>query len=103
VWSTGGTAGIQTIEVFIRPVGSTAPPGQRILLVNTAIDAPAPQGRHRLEFDSRAFPNGDYDLFVLATTPSGLKSHPSYGDETYHFDASQLSGAYYPMPIRVQN
>jgi len=103
VWSTGGTAGIQTIEVFLRPVGSAAPPGQRILLVNTAIDAPVPQGRHRLEFDSRAFPNGDYDLFVQATTPSGLKSHPSYGNETYHFDAADLSGAYYPMPIRITN
>lgn len=103
VWSTGGTAGIQTIEVFLRPVGSTAPPGQRILLVNTAIDAPAPQGRHRLEFDSRGFPNGDYDLFVQATTPSGLKSHPSYGNETYLFDAAALSGAYYPMPIRITN
>ena len=51
----------------------------------------------------RAYADGDYELFVQATTPSGLKSHPSYGDETYHFDAAQLSGAYYPMPIRIDN
>jgi hypothetical protein len=56
-----------------------------------------------LEFDSRSFANGDYELFVQATTPSGLKSHPSYGDETYRFDATALSGAYYPIPIRIQN
>jgi hypothetical protein len=103
VWSSGGTAGIARIEVYIRPVGSTAPPGQRIVLLDTAIDAPAPQGRYRVQFDSSAFADGDYDLYVEATTPSGLKSHPSYGDETYHFDASELSGAYYPMPITIDN
>ena len=51
----------------------------------------------------RGYPDGDYELFVQATTPSGLKSHPSYGNETYLFDASALSGAYYPMPIRIDN
>jgi hypothetical protein len=103
VWSSGGTAGIAKIEVFLRRVGVDAPPGNRIVLLDTAIDAPAPQGRYGLEFDSTAYPNGDYELFVQATTPSGLKSHPSYGNETYLFDASVLSGAYYPMPITIQN
>jgi hypothetical protein len=103
VWSTGGTAGIATLEVFLRPTGSAAPPGDRLLRLDTAVDAPAPQGRYALSFDSRAWPNGDYDLFVLATTPSGLKSHPSYGNEDYLFDAAQLSGAYYPMPITIAN
>ncbi len=103
VWSSGGTAGVAQIEVFLRRVGSGTGPGDRILLLATAQDAPAPQGRYGMQFDSRPYPNGDYELFVQATTPSGLKSHPSYGDETYHFDAAQLSGAYYPMPIRIQN
>ena len=103
VWSSGGTAGIAQIEVFLRRVGSGTGPGDRILVLATAQDAPAPQGRYGMQFDSRPYPNGDYELFVQATTPSGLKSHPSYGDETYHFDAAQLSGAYYPMPIRIQN
>jgi hypothetical protein len=40
---------------------------------------------------------------VQATTPSGLKSHPSYGDEMHHFETAELSGAYYPIPIRIQN
>lgn len=103
VWSTGGTAGIQRIEIFLRRVGTGTGPGDRIALLETAIDAPAPQGRYRFDFDSTAYPDGDYELFVQATTPSGLKSHPSYGDETYHFDAAQRSGAYYPMPIRIDN
>ncbi len=102
VWSTGGTAGIAQIEVFLRQVG-TAGPGERIILQPTAADAPVPQGRYSLEFDSTTQSNGDYEIFVQATTPSGLKSHPSYGDETYHFDAAQLSGAYYPIQIRIQN
>lgn len=103
LWSAGGVAGTATIEVFLRRVGTGTGPGERILLLDTAIDAPAPQGRHRVDFDSRAFANGDYELFVQATTPSGLKGHPSYGNEMYLFDAAELSGAYYPMPIRIQN
>lgn len=103
VWSTGGTAGIATLDVYLRPVGAAPSPGTPILHLDTAVDAPAPQGRYALSFDSRSFPNGDYDLFVLATTPSGLKSHPSYGNEDYLFDAAQLSGAYYPMPITISN
>lgn len=103
VWSSGGTAGIAKVEVFLRAVGSGTGPGQRVVLLETAQDAPAPQGRYALQFDSSAFANGDYELFVQATTPSGLKSHPSYGDEMHHFDADELSGAYYPIPIRIQN
>jgi hypothetical protein len=74
-----------------------------VLKIDTAVDAPAPQGRYLLDFDTRGYANGDYELFVQATTPSGLKSHPSYGDETYRFDAGALSGAYYPILIRIQN
>jgi hypothetical protein len=103
VWSTGGTAGLAQIEVFMRRVGSGTGPGQQVLRVDTAVDAPAPQGRYRLDLDTRGFANGDYELFVQATTPSGLKSHPSYGDETHRFDAGALSGAYYPILIRIAN
>lgn len=103
VWSTGGTQGIASVEVFLRPAGGSAATGQRVVLVATARDAPAPQGRYLRSFDSRGFPDGDYELFVQATAPTGLKSHPSYGDETYHWDAAQLSGAYYPIPIRIDN
>lgn len=103
VFTTGGTAGIAKIEVFLRRVGTGTGPGNLVLSLDTAIDAPAPQGRYRLSFDSRPFANGDYELFVQATTPSGLKRHPSYGDETHHFDFSVVYGAYYPMPIRIQN
>ncbi len=103
IWSTGGTAGIAKVEVFLRLVGSGTGPGQRVILLETAQDAPAPQGRYALQFDSSGFANGDYELFVQATTPSGLKSHPSYGDEMRHFEAAELSGAYYPIPIRIQN
>lgn len=103
VWSAGGTAGIAKVEVFAKPAGSGTAPGERVLLVETARDAPAPQGRYLLNWDTRSLPDGDYDLFVQATTPSGLKSVPSYGDETHHFDAAALSGAYYPIRVRVDN
>jgi hypothetical protein len=101
--TTGGVAGIAKVEVFLRRVGTGTGPGDLVLSLDTAVDAPAPQGRYLLNFDSRRFANGDYELFVQVTTPSGLKGHPSYGDETHHIPLEQLSGAYYPMPIRIQN
>ena len=103
VWATGGTTGIAQVEVFLRRVGSDSEAALRVWQIDTAIDAPAPQGRYLLEFDSRLFPNGEYELFVQATTPSGTKSHPSYGDEFQRFDSATLSGAYYPIPIRILN
>jgi hypothetical protein len=103
VWSTGGTTGIATVEVFLRPSGGGAETSTRVLALDTGRDVPAPQGRYLRSFDSRAFADGDYELFVQATSPSGQKSHPSYGDETYLWDAAQLSGAYYPIQVRIQN
>ncbi len=102
VWSTGGTAGIAKIDVYLRRVGVTGP-GDVVLTLNTAVDAPAPQGRYRLNLDTRQFANGEYELFVQAVSPSGLKSHPSYAHVGYRFDAANFSGAYYPIPIRIQN
>lgn len=102
VWSTGGTTGIAGIEVFLRASGE-APPGQRVLALDTARDAPAPQGRYIRTLDLSGFAAGDYDLFVQATSPSGLKSHPSYGDETHVWDAADLSGAYYPIGITLED
>jgi hypothetical protein len=103
IWSTGGTGGIANIDVFIRPSGADESASQRLLTLATARDVPTPQGRYIRSFDSTPFANGDYELFVQATEPSGLRSHPSYGDETYVWDAAQLSGAYYPIQIHIQN
>src|SRR5690606_5595211 len=102
IWSSGGTAGIARIEVFVRAAGADAP-GQRVLALDTARDAPAPQGRYIRSIDLSALADGDYDLFVQATSPSGLESHPSYGDETHVWDAADLSGAYYPIGITLDH
>lgn len=102
VWSSGGTSGIAGIEVFLRAPGAPSP-GQRVLALDTARDAPAPQGRYIRTLDLSGLADGDYDLFVQATSPSGLKSHPSYGDETHVWDAADLAGAYYPIGITVDN
>lgn len=103
VWSTGGTAGIAAVEVYLRRVGTGTAPGDRVLRLDTARHVPTPHGRFIRTLDTTALPNGDYDIFLQAVTPSGLKSHPSYGNEVELWDAAQLSGAYYPIPIRIQN
>lgn len=76
------------VEVFVRPV----------LAPDTVADAPAPQGRPR-----GSHPNGDQVLFQQATSPSGLKSHPGYGDEIDQFGSENLSGAHRPVRITIQN
>ncbi|UXI65810.1 hypothetical protein [Tahibacter amnicola] len=103
IFSSGGTAGIGQVDVYLRRVGTGTGPGERVIHLDTARDAPAPQGRYLLSFDTRGFANGDYELFVQATSPSGLKSHPSYGDEMHHFEAQELSGGYYPIQVRIEN
>ena len=103
VWSTGGTTGIARIEVFLRRAGTDTGPGERVILLDTARDAPAPQGRYTVPFDTTALADGDYEIFVQATAPSGLKSHPSYGNEVELWDAAELSGAYYPIQLRIDN
>ncbi len=103
IWSSGGVAGIATVELFLRRTGTGTGPGERVVQLSTFRDAPAPQGRYALQLDTRAFPNGDYELFVLATTPTGVKSHPKYNGAAQRFDVSELSGAYYPIHIKIQN
>lgn len=103
VWSTGGTGGIAAIEVYRRPAGASGGPGDLVLRLDTARDVPAPQGRYTRTIDTRGWPNGNYELFVQAVSPSGLRSHPSYGNEVELWNAADLSGAYYPIQVRVQN
>lgn len=103
IWGTGGVAGISTVELFLRRVGTGTGPGDRVAQLSTFRDAPAPQGRYALQFDTRAYPNGDYELFVLATTPTGVKSHPTYQGAVEGIDVGQLSGAYYPIHLKIQN
>ncbi|MEO7430619.1 MAG: hypothetical protein ABIR62_00955 [Dokdonella sp.] len=62
--SAGDTGGFATIDVA------------------TACDVPTPQGRYLRRFDRHGLPNGDHELFVQASEPSGLKGDPSLGNET---------------------
>ena len=103
LWGQGGTTGIKTVEIFLRRKGTGTGPGDRIAVLSTARDAPAPQVRYVFKIDTRRFANGEYELFVQATTASGLKSHPEYPYSAFRFDSSGWSGAYEPVLITIQN
>jgi len=103
VWSTGGTPGIATVELFLRKKGTGTGPGDSIAVLNTLRDAPAPQVRYTFAIDTKKYANGDYELFVQATNSQGVKGHPSYAVTAQRWDASELSGAYYPINIKIQN
>jgi hypothetical protein len=103
IWSTGGTTGIKTVELFLRRKGTGTGPGDRIAVLTTARDAPAPQVRYVFEFDSRRYANGDYEIYVLGTTNGGVKSHPEYPYSSFRWDPSQWAGAYEPVFIKIAN
>jgi hypothetical protein len=103
LWSSGGTAGIKLVELFLRPKGGGPETSQRIAVLTTQRDAPAPLLRHVFEIDTRRIANGEYELFVLATGANGVKSHPPYDGSAFYWDSSEWAGAYYPVNIRVTN
>ena len=103
VWATGGTTGIAQVEVFLRRIGSDSKSALRVWQIDTAIDAPAPQGRYLLQLNSRPFPNGEYELFVQATTPSGRKVTQVIMATNYAaLHSAALSGAYYPITMQFR-
>ena len=103
MWGQGGITGIKTVELFLRRKGTGTGPGDRIAVLTTARDAPAPQVRYAFKFDTRRYANGEYELFVQATTGSGLKSHPEYPYSAFRFDPSEWAGAYEPVIITIKN
>lgn len=102
-WSAGSTKGIVDVSLYIRPRGSDDNLSFRIGQLSTDQDVPAPQIRYAFDFDSRQFANGDYELFVLANNPQGLKSHPGYNGTGFKFDATEFSGGYTPVFITIDN
>ncbi len=103
IWSSGGTTGIKTVELFLRKKGVTTGYGDRIAVLTTSRDAPAPQVRYVFDFDTTRFPNGDYELYVLGTTATGVKSHPTFFGSAFRWDPTVWGGAYEPVSITIAN
>lgn len=102
-WSTGSTAGIAKVDLFMRPLGETDGPGDIVASIHTNEDSPAPQLRYVFNVDTRSFTNGEYELFLQATDSKGYKSHPSYHGFAFRWDAEEISGAYYPVRVTIEN
>lgn len=102
-WSTGSTVGISQVNLFMRPKGSDVVPGELIASIDTDLDAPAPQIRYTFKINTREYGNGEYELFLQATDSKGIKSHPGYHGFAFMWDASEISGAYYPISITIEN
>lgn len=103
LWSVGSTKGINELLLFIRPSGADDNLSYQIGHLNTNHDAPSPQIRYVFDFDSEQFANGNYELFASAVAPNGVESHPDYNGTGFKFDASEFSGAYWPVSIIINN
>ncbi|GLR19495.1 hypothetical protein [Portibacter lacus] len=103
LWSTGNTQGIKFIELYIKPVGSDSMPSLRLATITTNALAPAPQSRYEFKIDTRKVNNGEYELFAIAENENGLKSHPNYDGFAFKWDAEEISGAYYPIRVTINN
>lgn len=102
-WSAGSSKGISKVELFIKPRGNDTLSGFVIASLNTDADVPAPQVRYELSIDTRLVSDGEYELYTLATDINGIKSHPSYSGVGFKFDASEFSGAYFPVYVTISN
>ena len=103
LWSAGSTSGVDSLHFFIKPALDTMAPGILFASVNVSEDSPAPQIRYAYDFNTVVWANGLYDIFVQAIHPSGLKSHPAYAGFAHTWDASEISGAYKPVRIEIDN
>ncbi|HZV68670.1 MAG TPA: hypothetical protein VFG10_03970 [Saprospiraceae bacterium] len=103
LWSAGSTPGVESLHFFIKPALDTIAPGIPFASVDVSADHPAPQIRYAYAFNSTLWANGLYDIFVQATAPSGLKSHPAYAGFAHTWDAAEISGAYKSVRIEINN
>jgi hypothetical protein len=103
IWSTGSTAGIEKVNLYIRRKGNNSTPGSLVATLETNQDAPSPQLRYRFNIDTKAYENGVYEVFLQAFDSKGIKSHPAYHGFAFNWDASEISGAYWPVEITVNN
>jgi len=102
-WSVGSTKGLDKVELFIKPVGNDTLPGFPIASMATNADVATPQFRYEFLVDTKLVSNGNYELYTLATDVRGVKSHPNYSGVGFKFDASEFSGAYYPINVTINN
>lgn len=102
-WSTGSTTGIKDVKLFMRPKGEDGTPGELVAYLDTKQDATAPQLRYSFKINTRNYPNGPYELFLQATDGKDVKSHPAYPGFAFRWDASEISGAYFPVEITIAN
>jgi hypothetical protein len=103
IFSMGSTPGVKQVNLYLRKKGEGNHYGHLIGTIKTNHDAPAPQVRYEFTFDTRQFPNGDYQLFTQAISDKDVKSHPSYSGWAFLWDAEEASGAYQPIHIKIQN
>lgn len=103
LWSAGSTSGMESLQFYIKPALDSLAPGIPFATVDVSIDKPSPQLRYAYAFNSVLWTNGLYDIFVQATHPSGLRSHPAYAGFGHTWDATEISGAYKAVRIEIDN
>ncbi|MEM7227572.1 MAG: hypothetical protein AAF432_02030 [Planctomycetota bacterium] len=102
--SAGENPGIRWIELSIRPDGGDENSATIIASIDTQAEVAAPQFSGTFLFDTSQFPNGVYELSILAEDARGILSLPDFGgvgEQLSH--SSQLNGFYYPLHITISN
>lgn len=102
--SAGENPGLRNVRVWIRPDGTDASAGTLLGFFDTTGAVAAPQFSGTVTLDTTAFPDGVYELSVIAEDSRGILSQPDFGGVGEQVDdASELSGFYYPLHVTIQN
>jgi hypothetical protein len=102
--ASGRNPGIKKVELWLRPDGGNASSAKLVGTIKTDRNVAAPQFIHQFKLDTRGFPNGVYELSVLAEDSLGVPSIPEYGSAGRQAGLPEaLNGFHFPMHITVRN
>ena len=103
--TSGENPGIRNVKLWIRPDNGSQETAVLLGDIDTDIDTPAPQFIHTFEFDTTTFPNGIYELTLVAEDARGVMSIPEFGGigETAISHSSELNGLYFPLHVTIDN
>ncbi|MFK7961849.1 MAG: hypothetical protein AB8G96_15140 [Phycisphaerales bacterium] len=102
--AAGENPGVRRVELWIRPEDGDAASATLLAAVGTSADVAAPQFAGTFAFDTTQFPNGVYELSVMAEDSRGILSLPDFGGVGEQSSgAGDLNGFYYPLHITIGN
>jgi len=101
---SGENPGISLVRLWIRPDGGNDVSATLLKSIKTRSNVAAPQFVGSFDFDTTEFPNGVYELSIVAKDSRGVLSVPDFGGVGRQAGSPDaLNGFYFPLHITINN